>query len=966
MPNARVQAWWQARTRRDKVHVLILVALVAVAVYHQFQLWNWYIEDAAISFSYARNLADGEGLVTSVGHERVEGYSNPAWVFLLALFEWFGIEGFQSSKVLQLILAGWTVPMVYAITRRIAGRESEVPLLAAGTLALNTQFAIWGASGLENALFNALLATGVWRLLCELDEPGFPGSALLFAVLAVTRPEAPMYALVAAAFITIFHLWRGHGLRPVWVWWGSLVLPLAVYHLGRFWYFAWELPSTFYAKIGEHRPPKPWDFRDRGWKYVRNWSAMVGQAWLVPVYLVAAMGPGRWRPFLALTLATAVAMVICLPGDQRWLLLVVLLYTLVAYQTLLFTQPEGRRPRMTLVGVGLVAAFLTASEVMRFQGYQTQVQAPSSLEDYGAIWMIAVGVVAGLVGLTNPRQHGRALCWALFCGGLLYAISAHGDWMTGWRWMSLIAVPGSVLVALGVGDLARLVQQAFTERPGWHPATFALSVVPLVALAVPNWQYTQVFRDRPETGPFAVKQRVEFKSRVKQTLHLDERLVDLDVDMGAHMWWAKDAIYVDIAGLVDVPMAQHKFDHAFIDEYVFEERKPHFAHVHGGWATNSRIPTHSAWSRDYVEIPGYPANAEQFHIGNFIRRDLLLKPAWPHGSKRRVPFEGQYVLEGWRIPSPQAAPDRRFYIEIALRNSRRRTADKNARLLLFLANQQGQVVATYDLPLGYDWLPPHRWNTHETFVGKYSPTLPADMPLGAYDVGFVLVGGNGAVLEAAPTGEDRAGLSGAVMVGGEGPWPARMSAGEVRFSRGLEVVSVDAMEAQSETTAQQAVTTAAAGECEAAEDLWFQARMHRPRALPWFEKRGPEVKRALAECWATAAEGDTSTQVQHLSRAHDWDHHSPTLERVGAPVADALYADGQAAFDEGDWDSAYALFGQILTFQPHHAWARRMTEKARVQRLDIDPGAKARRKAEYDRKRRELRQRQEAYERENR
>ena len=60
------------------------LALVAAAVYHQFQLWNWFIEDAAISFSYARNLADGGGLVTSVGHERVEGYSNPSWVFLLA------------------------------------------------------------------------------------------------------------------------------------------------------------------------------------------------------------------------------------------------------------------------------------------------------------------------------------------------------------------------------------------------------------------------------------------------------------------------------------------------------------------------------------------------------------------------------------------------------------------------------------------------------------------------------------------------------------------------------------------------------------------------------------------------------------------------------------------------------------------------------------------------------------------
>ena len=35
-------------------------------------------DDAMISMQYARNFAEGNGLVYSVGAERVEGFSNPA------------------------------------------------------------------------------------------------------------------------------------------------------------------------------------------------------------------------------------------------------------------------------------------------------------------------------------------------------------------------------------------------------------------------------------------------------------------------------------------------------------------------------------------------------------------------------------------------------------------------------------------------------------------------------------------------------------------------------------------------------------------------------------------------------------------------------------------------------------------------------------------------------------------------
>ena len=48
-------------------------------------------DDAYISFRYARNLADGFGLVWNIG-ERVEGYTNFLWTLLMVPAFWLGCD----------------------------------------------------------------------------------------------------------------------------------------------------------------------------------------------------------------------------------------------------------------------------------------------------------------------------------------------------------------------------------------------------------------------------------------------------------------------------------------------------------------------------------------------------------------------------------------------------------------------------------------------------------------------------------------------------------------------------------------------------------------------------------------------------------------------------------------------------------------------------------------------------------
>ena len=74
------------RQSHRRVQAVVLFVAIAIHLLHQYWFVDWYIDDAVISFSYARNFAEGEWLVAFPGVERVEGYSNLLWVLVLTVF----------------------------------------------------------------------------------------------------------------------------------------------------------------------------------------------------------------------------------------------------------------------------------------------------------------------------------------------------------------------------------------------------------------------------------------------------------------------------------------------------------------------------------------------------------------------------------------------------------------------------------------------------------------------------------------------------------------------------------------------------------------------------------------------------------------------------------------------------------------------------------------------------------------
>ena len=83
-----------------RLNKLSLCAAAIGALGIVFAVVNRFVQDDAyISFRYARNLADGLGLVWNAG-ERVEGYTNFLWTLMLAPAAW------PSRRAAELVASG--------------------------------------------------------------------------------------------------------------------------------------------------------------------------------------------------------------------------------------------------------------------------------------------------------------------------------------------------------------------------------------------------------------------------------------------------------------------------------------------------------------------------------------------------------------------------------------------------------------------------------------------------------------------------------------------------------------------------------------------------------------------------------------------------------------------------------------------------------------------------------------------
>ncbi|WP_253865191.1 hypothetical protein [Prauserella halophila] len=286
-----------------------LVVTMAASLTHQLA-YGTVPDEAHVGFRYARNIADGYGPVFNPG-EPVEGYTDFAWIVLLALAR--AVTGADVQPVavtfgIACVLG--CVLVVYALTGRIlswSGRGPAFAVAAAVVTAATGSLAAYGPSGLATPLFVLLVLTLVYALVT-----GHIVLAGLVASLAVmTRLDGVVVAVVAGGWLVIAVL-RGRMPRssPAVYVAGAAVL-LVPWAAWRVTYYGDALPTEVVARLARASDSLVGRL-GAGWTYVTDFALTYQAFLLVAAVTIGLLSyrrrlPGATYVWLALVLALAEA-----------------------------------------------------------------------------------------------------------------------------------------------------------------------------------------------------------------------------------------------------------------------------------------------------------------------------------------------------------------------------------------------------------------------------------------------------------------------------------------------------------------------------------------------------------------------------------------------------------------------------------------------------------------------------------
>lgn len=356
----------------------------ALIGWHASRFGNWIIDDAAITFAYARSLAQGHGVVLQPGADPSEGFSNPSWLLLLTLGRLIGLFDHGTilgvpdyvvfPKVLALVCCAGILVGCFQAARKVTRRPGLATFASGAVLAANPSFVIWCFSGLENSLF-ALAVTwlAVVMFRAAVDDRLRSGRTALAvgalaALAALTRPDGLIYV---AAYPLVLLVWMsrtyvGASARAVLLSTAAFAVPVGAYFTWRYLEFGKLLSLPALAK-NQDLP----EFTDltRSEQLLEYVGAPAGIAFAVLVGMVL-LRPSRLRAGMIALLVTLIlavtAFAVLKPdwmGEHRFATpawaLAALAGTLAAGAAFRHTGIRGR----AVLSAGLVVVFVLSGSL---------------------------------------------------------------------------------------------------------------------------------------------------------------------------------------------------------------------------------------------------------------------------------------------------------------------------------------------------------------------------------------------------------------------------------------------------------------------------------------------------------------------------------------------------------------------------------------------------------------------------
>ena len=206
----------------------------------------WGNDDAYITYRYARNLAQGKGLVFNPG-EHVEAYTNFLYVLAMAPAFWVtNNDGvYFYSIYLNLLFACAAFLLFVADLRQRLGESSAL----AGALLFALCLPIWVAvaSGLETPMVLAI-SIFVWVMVERVAADPAPRamSLLCLAMVLSLLARADGFIIVGVALVYLLLKQRFHALAIC----ASVAFVAGgFYELARVLYYGYPFPNSYYVKV---------------------------------------------------------------------------------------------------------------------------------------------------------------------------------------------------------------------------------------------------------------------------------------------------------------------------------------------------------------------------------------------------------------------------------------------------------------------------------------------------------------------------------------------------------------------------------------------------------------------------------------------------------------------------------------------------------------------------------------------
>jgi hypothetical protein len=365
-------------------------AFYAVFVARTAFLWNGrpcfsLFDDAMVSMRYARNLAEGNGLVWNPGEAPVEGYTNLLWTLWMGLVHLAPVP--ESTVSLLVMLTGVVILLVntlvtIAIARRLSGLPGWAAAASAALVAFHFPLVFWTLRGLEVGLLTLLVAMAIlfalrWEAVGRVAD--LIGVAAALAAGVLTRPDAVVPGVVVAAYLTAGAEPRRRK-RIVAATFGVLFGAAALHTAFRYAYYGDFFPNAYYLKL---TGVPLIDRLGRGIEAFRH--SVVVELW--PALALLAWGAAALR-------------------DRRVRLLIAVFVAQVAYSVVVggdaweWTRFANRY--LTVGGPALVISAVAAS---------AGIGSSSGPRRAGAWRLLVLGLWMMLEGLLLPAQEQRRFPW---------------------------------------------------------------------------------------------------------------------------------------------------------------------------------------------------------------------------------------------------------------------------------------------------------------------------------------------------------------------------------------------------------------------------------------------------------------------------------------------------------------------------------------------------------------------------